>query len=82
MAHELRELLDAARIEASVHVFMTNDPMWEIAKQTGNSAVLFAEFAPPDESHEAAFIASAQRLMQIPIELILVYNSGGVSLVV
>jgi amino acid transporter len=80
MALELRALLDTARIDASVHVFITNDPLWEIAKQTGQSAVLFADFTPPDEGHEAEFIAAATPLMQIPIELILVYNSGGVSL--
>jgi len=80
MARELRELLDAARIEASVHVFITNDPLWEIAKQTGQSAVLFTDFIPPDEGREAEFIKETTSLMQIPIEMVLVYNSGGVSL--
>lgn len=80
MALELRELLDTARIEASVHVFITNDPLWEIAKQTGASAVLFTDFIPPEEGDESEFIDSIANLMRIPIEVILVYNSGGVSL--
>ena len=80
MALELRELLDTARIEASVHVFVTNDPLWEIAKQTGDSAVLFADFTPPEEGQETEFTESTASLMQIPIEVILVYNSGDVSL--
>jgi uncharacterized membrane protein len=80
MALELRELLDTARIAASVHVFITNDPLWEIAKQTGESAVLFTDFTPPEEGKETEFIDSVARLMQIPIEVILVNSSGAVSL--
>ena len=80
MALELRELLDTARIEASVHVFITNDPLWEIAKQTGDSAVLFTDFTPPEEGRETEFTESTAGLMQIPIEVILVFNSGDVSL--
>ena len=80
MALELRELLDTARIAASVHVFITNDPLWEIAKQTGESAVLFTDFTPPEEDKETEFIDSVARLMQIPIEVILVNSSGAVSL--
>ena len=80
MALELRELLDTARIEASVHVFITDDPLWEIAKQTGESAVLFADFTPPEKGEEKEFLDSIASLMQIPIDMILVYNTGGVSL--
>jgi len=80
MAQELRDLLDTARIEADVDVFMTNDPLWEIAKQTGGSAVLFADFTPPEEGEETEFMDSIASLMQIPIDVILVYNAGGVSL--
>ncbi len=37
MDMELREILETARIEADVQVFITDDPHWEIAKQTGES---------------------------------------------
>jgi hypothetical protein len=80
MTLELQELLKTARIEAGVHVFITDDPVWEIAKQTGESAVLFAGFTPPEEGEEKAFLDSITALMQIPIDMILVYNTGGVSL--
>ncbi len=80
MAAELRELLETARIEATVHVFTTDDPLWEIAKQTGESAVLFSDFTPPEEGEEQEFIDSMASLAQIPIDMILVYNTGGVSL--
>ncbi len=80
MALELRELLDAARIKADVHVFITNDPLWEITKQTGASAVLFADFTPPEEGEETKFIDSTASLMQIPADVILVFSAGDVSL--
>ena len=80
MALELREMLDTARIEASVHVFTTSDPLWEIAKQTGESAILFTDFTPPEEGEEPEFITSIETLTQIPINMILVYSAGGVSL--
>ena len=80
MALELRALLETARIEADVHVFISADPLWEIAKQTGESAVLFADFTPPEEGEEAEFINSIESLLQIPIDMILVYNAGDVSL--
>lgn len=77
---ELREILESARIEADVQVFITDDPHWEIAKQTGESAVLFSDFTPPEKDGESEFMDSMARLTQIPIDMILVYNTGGVSL--
>ncbi len=80
MAQELREILETARIDADVHVFITDDPLWEIAKQTGQSAVLFTDFTPPEEGEEKEFLDSTAGLMKIPTDMILVYNAGGVSL--
>ena len=80
MTLELLEILDTAHIEASAHVYITDDPHWEIAKQTGDSAGLYEDFTPPDEGAEKEFLESTTRLMQIPIDMILVNNTGGVSL--
>ena len=77
---ELEALLLAARIEASVEVFITDDPLWEITKQTGAGAVLFADFVPPDEGREEAFMEATARLLQIPIDIVLVHSAGDVSL--
>ena len=79
-ARELEELLATARIEAEVVVFITDDPLWEVAKQTGNSAVIFADFSPPDEGEEEAFMEATARLLQIPIDVVLVHSAGDVSL--
>lgn len=80
LALELRDMLNTARIEAGVHVFITDDPLWEIAKQTGNSALLFVDFTPPEQDEEADFMKSVADIVQIPTNVILVYNTGGVSL--
>jgi len=77
---ELKEMLEASRIDAEVRVFLTDDPVFEIAKQTGTSAVLFSEFTPPEEGKEAEFLDEMERLMDIPIDMIFVSNSGDVEL--
>jgi len=79
-ARELEELLATARIEADVKVFIADDPLWEITKQTGNSAVLFADFSPPEEGEEEAFMEATARLLKIPIDVVLVHSAGDVSL--
>lgn len=69
-----------AKLITTLTAFSTNDPLWEIVKQTGDSALLFADFTPPEEGRETEFTASTASLMQIPLDVILVYNSGDVSL--
>ena len=80
LAREIRELLERARIDAVVQVFITNDPLWEIAKQTGESAVLFVDFDPPAADDDDAFIESIEQLTKIPTDMILVHSAGDVSL--
>jgi len=80
LSRELVEMLEASRIDAEIHVFLTDDPVFEIAKQTGESAVLFTEFTPPEEVEEAEFLNEMERLMGIPIDMIFVHNSGDVEL--
>ncbi|MFH1998335.1 MAG: hypothetical protein ABIK28_01580 [Planctomycetota bacterium] len=79
-SRELQALLDASRIEAEIHVFTTSDPLWEIAKETGNTAVLFTDFDPPEEGGELAFMEEIEKLTDIPMDVILVYNAGDVEL--
>ena len=76
----MQELLDASRIDASIHVFTTTDPLWEIAKQTGKTAVLFSDFIPPGDSGGPSFIEEMEKLADIPMDIILVYNAGDVEL--
>lgn len=79
-ARGLRETLDLARIEAEVLVLETDKPLDAIRSELGDSALLFADFEPPVEGEEWAAMAKLTEIINLPGDVILVYNAGDVSL--
>jgi hypothetical protein len=79
VARELRRMLDLARIQAEVVVMETEDPMDAIRAQIGHSAVLFADFEPPEEGEEWDFVSTLGQVIHLPGDVVLVYNAGDVS---
>ena len=77
---ELNETLDLARIDAEVVVLETDEPMEAVAGEVRDSALLFADFEPPEEGEEWDFVADLGRIVHLPGDVILVYNAGDVSL--
>lgn len=79
-ARELRETLELARIEAKVLILETDNPLDAIQSELGDSALLFADFEPPGEGEEWDAIAKLGKIINLPGDVILVYNAGDVSL--
>ena len=79
-ARELRETLDLARIQADVMVLETDNPMDALRSELGDSALLFADFEPPAEGEEWSSIQKLNQIINLPGDVILVYNAGDVSL--
>lgn len=80
IARELREVLDLARIEAEVVVLETDNPMDALRGELGDSALLFADFDPPTEGEEWHGMEKLGKIINLPGDVILVYNAGDVSL--
>lgn len=72
---EMRDMLELARIEAEVLVLPTDTPRETVRQAMQPSAVLFAGFDPAEHD-----IAELQQIVDLPGDVILVYNSGDVSL--
>jgi hypothetical protein len=79
-ARELRATLDLARIEAEVLILETDNPMDALRGELGDSALLFADFEPPAEGEELATMEKLREIVNLPGDVILVYNAGDVSL--
>lgn len=79
-ARELHEMLDLARIEAQVLVIETDDPMETVRGELQDSALLFVDFEPPAEGEEWEAMARLGQIINLPGDVILVYNAGDVSL--
>ena len=77
---EMRALLDVARIDAEILVLETANPLVEIGNAMQGSAVLFADFDPPEEGEEWDFVSELGSIINQSCDVILVYNAGGVSL--
>ncbi|MEQ8954948.1 MAG: amino acid permease [Gammaproteobacteria bacterium] len=77
---ELEDILSLARIEASVHIFSSEDLYVTLAQRTGNSAALFVEFEPPEPEGEADFIAWIEKVSKLVPDIIFVHSSRHVSL--
>ena len=77
---ELMELLTLSRIDATVHVFNGEDLFVVLAKRTGNSAVLFTQFEPPEPEEEASFLEWTEKLTKLVPDIIYVHSNGNVSL--
>jgi hypothetical protein len=76
----LEEILNLARIEASVHVFSGEDLYVTLAKRTGNSAALFIQFNPPAPEEQAEFIEWTKKIAKLVPDIIYVHSARRVSL--
>lgn len=77
---EMNEMLDHARIEAELLIISTETPIEALRKTISSSALLFAGFEPDDEGSLCGFLPELQQIVNLPGDVILVYNAGGVSL--
>ena len=77
---EMHEMLSTARIDAEIVILPTDDPLSAIKQNLHPSAVLFAGFEPADEDPARAQISDLQKIIDLPGDVILVYNAGDVSL--
>lgn len=77
---EMNEMLDHARIEAELAIVSTENPIDAVRKAMQSSSVLFAGFEPCDEDSIYDFLPKLQQVINLPGDVILVYNAGDVSL--
>lgn len=80
VTREMKELLDTSRITAEIVVLPTAEPLTAIGQAMYPSAVLFAGFEPPDEAPSESFIEKLHQFIDLPGDVILVYNAGDASL--
>jgi amino acid transporter len=80
LKQSLVELLKLARINASVHVFSSEDLYVTLAKRTGNSAALITQFTPPDTEGQDAFFEWTGKLNKLVPDIIYVHSARRVSL--
>ncbi|MCP5207042.1 MAG: amino acid permease [Hahellaceae bacterium] len=74
----IKDLLHRARINASVHVFESENDDITLAKRTGNTAVLFVPFEPPEPEEDEKFFEKMSMITRLTPDVIMVYSSGGV----
>jgi hypothetical protein len=74
----IKDLLHRARINASVHVFESENDDITLAKRTGNTAVLFVPFEPPGPEEDEQFFERMSMITRLTPDVIMVYSSGGV----
>ncbi len=80
VASEMQEMLALARIEADLVVMPAESHIEAIRKAMLPSAVLFAGFEPPDDDADGAWMPFLQQTVDLPGDVLLVYNAGDVSL--
>jgi amino acid transporter len=80
VAKEMQELLALARIEADLVVMPAESPIEAIREAMLPSAALFAGFDPPDHDANGTLIPLLQKTVDLPGDVLLVYNAGDVSL--
>lgn len=83
-ADKLRASLDLllrdARVDASVHVYSSEDIYITLARRTGHSAALILQFDPPEPEQQAEFFEWTQRLAKLVPDIIYVHSARGISL--
>lgn len=77
---EMNEMLSHARMEAELVIISTEDPLGAVRNVMQPSAVLFAGFEPSDDESIGDFLRKRQLVVDLPGDVILVYNAGDVSL--
>ena len=80
LREELESFLSTARIDATVHVFGGEDLYVTLARRTGNSAVLFVPFDPPEESAQEEFLDWTTKLGKLVPDIVYVYSASQVAL--
>jgi amino acid transporter len=80
VAKQMQEMLDLARIEAEVVILPAENHLEAIREAMQPSAVLFAGFEPPAEDRDRPLVSSLQKIVDLPGDVLLVYNAGDVSL--
>lgn len=77
---EMKQMLADARIEADLVIVPTVEPLAAVRQAMGPSALLLAGFEPPDDDSACNLTAWLQEIIDLPGDVILVYNAGDVSL--
>jgi len=77
---EMKKILEGGRIEAELVVLPTDNPLEAVRQAMAPSAVLFAGFEPADEDPAGVLVSYLQETIDLPGDVILVYNAGDVSL--
>ncbi len=80
VANGMQEMLALARIEADLVVMPTEIPIDVIRDAMQPSAVLFTGFQPPEGDADGTAIHFLQQTIDLPGDVLLVYNAGDVSL--
>jgi len=73
---QMNEMLELARIEVDLIVIPTNSPLDAIREAMQPSALLFAAFEPSENEKDSALSAQLRDVVDLPGEVLLVYNSG------
>ncbi len=78
--HETRRMLSLARIEAELVILPGDEPLAALRQHMLPSAVLLAGFVPDEEHGHKAYLAELKRIVELPGDIVFVYNAGGVAL--
>ncbi|MFV0422507.1 amino acid permease [Oleidesulfovibrio sp.] len=77
---DMQLMLASARIKAELVIIPTDAPLHAVRDNMGESAVLFAGFNPADDNPMACVKEQLQHIVDLPCNVILVYDAGDVSL--
>jgi hypothetical protein len=77
---QMREMLAEARIEAQIKVLPTDEPLEAVRGAMVPSGVLFAGFEPAEHDLAEVLVSSLHETIDLPGDVVLVYNAGDVSL--
>ena len=80
VAREMQAMLADARIEADLVIMPAESPIEAIREAMQPSAVLFTGFDPPGDDPDAVSLSFLQQTVDLPGDILLVYNAGDVSL--
>ena len=76
----MRELLSLARMEAEIVTIPTEQPIKAIADALTSSAVLFTGFESCAGESDCDHLIDLRKRVELPGDVILVYNAGDASL--
>jgi len=81
---EMQELLALARIEAELFIVPTETPLHAVRQRMQPSALLLRGFEPIDDETEDEtgqdLVSDLERTLELPGDIIFVYNAGEVSI--